>query len=181
MKRFKIGASLVLLIGLLGIGTWYYYEMQNEMLATQNELRNAKEQVNAKIMTSLHLHDSTMLQLISEPFSWALRRELLSDNMSMVHQYLTQFVKHQEIRMIAVLDVDQKIISCTNKKNEGRFFPDVFPEENLTSDKFSIKLMDDQQHVFHPIMGFDQQIGTLFLIYQLDTTPFSESGDTQSS
>ena len=167
-RRLGAFVWLVTMGAILGVGLWYYFKTQNELLATANEVRQLKSAVSAKFESSLHRHDSTMLELVSEPFSWAIRNELLEGNISTVHQYLAQFVKHKEIEMIAVIDDKGEIIASTNKKMEAMPFISVFPEEEFEVEHFHVRLKGDRQYVYHPIMGFDRKLGTLFIIYFAD-------------
>ncbi len=168
MKRFLSIALIITIGAALAVGGWYFSKLNNDLLAAKSESRACQNSIDARVKTRLHVLDSISLHLISEPFTWAIRTELLEDNISTIHQYLSQFVKHDEIKLIAVLDADGKILSATDKKVEGRLFREAFGEELIDLNQFRILTKGEQRFIFHPIMGFDHRLGTLFIIYHLD-------------
>ncbi|NND07131.1 MAG: hypothetical protein HKN87_12195 [Saprospiraceae bacterium] len=168
-KRIKKTARITfwfVVIGLLsGTTGWYYWQMKQELMTKSAQIRQLELEIEQEKNESSVRADSFMFELIMEPFGWTIRDELLSDNLEKVHQYLTQYVKHPSIELLAVIDDEGTILSSTDKKIEKRKFDDVFPKYTLHETKLVINKSVGQIHVSQPLMGFDTPLGSIYMIF----------------
>jgi predicted regulator of Ras-like GTPase activity (Roadblock/LC7/MglB family) len=107
-----------------------------------------------------------LLRLSGIPLSWAVRREMISENYDQINEYLARFVKEPNIKLIVVVKADGIIVAATDKKLEGTTFSALFPKDLLQLDGISVtadKKGDIQ--ITAPIMGFNTRLGLMILIY----------------
>ena len=155
---------------LAGTGIWYYWQIKEELMSKSSEISRLEYQMEHEQTRSLARKDSFMFELIMEPFGWTIRNELLSDNLDQIHQYLSQYVKHTSIELIAVIDDQGTIISATDKKIEKRKFTNVFPGHELDKTELTIDRKENRLYIAQPLMGFDRPIGSIFLVFIPDGT-----------
>jgi hypothetical protein len=165
LKRFF---GTVVIIGVLSFGAWYYWQTQQELKDNDVAMRSLKYELRQDIEASHQTQYQDFLGLLMEPLGWAIRTELLSGNISTIHQYLAQFVKNPNIELIVLTDSDDSILSSSDKKIEGTNFAQVFPDISLKDNQTEVRAEENRFYVIHPVMGFDQRIGTIFLIYLSD-------------
>ena len=132
--KFRINKYLKLIFGTLAIlavfsaAGWYYFTTDRALKAKDTELRSMKNNTRDQLQTTLEIQDQKYLKLLMEPFGWAIRNELLKEDISTVHQYIAQFVKSSAVELVLVNNVDGKIISASDKKVEGKMFSEVYPD-----------------------------------------------------
>jgi len=167
-KTLKIVFGTIAILTLLSAGSWYYLKTTNALKSKDAQIRSIISNTREQVQNTLQVKDENYLELLMEPLGWAIRNELLKEDISTVHQYIAQFVKSSAVELVLVNDADGKIISASDKKIEGQQFSDVFPDINREVTETQITLKDNRYSVIQPVMGFDHQIGTIFLVYRTD-------------
>jgi hypothetical protein len=167
-KYFKLVSGTIAILAILAAGGWYYFTTDRALKAKDVELRSIKSSTRDKVQATLQIQDEKYLKLLMEPFGWAIRNELLKEDISTVHQYIAQFVKSSAVELVLVNNADGKIISASDKKIEGMLFSDVYPNIQWEVTETQITPEGNRYFVLQPIMGFDHQIGTVFMIYRTD-------------
>jgi hypothetical protein len=167
-KYTKRTMVTLLVLALLTAGGWYYLKTSSQLKAKDGEIQLLKATVSDRVEKTLQIHDIQYLELLMEPFGWAIRNELLKEDISTVHQYIAQFVKSSAVEMVLVNSADGKIISASDKKLEGNIFSEIYPNVPLAVTATKVTAEGNRYYVVHPVMGFDQQIGTIFMIYKAD-------------
>ncbi|MFD3002426.1 PDC sensor domain-containing protein [Pontibacter toksunensis] len=163
LKKPVVYIPLILLLALLGL--YLYKESQLNDVRKQAELEQAAvlERANKRISEN----NNYLLQVLTKPFSWALRTALLSGNTEQVDQYLFQFVQEEKFALVLVADENGNIISSTDQNFTGAAFADHFKPEYLKADS---TIVDDSNPermvVVSPIMGLNSKVGTLLAVYQ---------------
>ena len=168
IRRIKWFFGVVSISGLLAFSAWYYWQTQKELQAKDVALRSVKFDIKRDVENMRQKQHADFLKLLMEPLGWAIRTELLSGNIATIHQYLAQFVKNPTVELLAVVDADDKIISCTDKKIEGKNFSLTFADLQFETDAFQSTTKGEHHYVIQPVMGFDEKIGAIFLIYLSD-------------
>jgi hypothetical protein len=134
--------------------------------------RGADERMQAmqgewSAMTNQALVDQAheMLRLSAVPLSWAIRSEMMRDNLAQIDDYMQRFVKEPNINRIALV-VDDRIQVATDKKLEEQEAGQVFPMEALDVDSAAV-VDDGSGEIFLavPVVGFDERLGTLIVVY----------------
>jgi predicted regulator of Ras-like GTPase activity (Roadblock/LC7/MglB family) len=114
-----------------------------------------------------------LLRLSGIPFSWAVRREMISENYDQINEYLTRFIKEPNIKLIVVVKADGIIVAATDKKLEGTLFSTLFPKDLMQLDE--IRVATDKKgaiQIIAPIMGFNTRLGLMIMIYTPEEIDF---------
>ncbi len=120
----------------------------------------------------LHSHEEHLL-LLSKPFAWAIKAELLHGNLKQIRSYMNQMVQKTNIHHIALADKDGKIIVSTNKREEGRSFLIIGKRAYLSSTQTSLENVGNKKLVVSgPVMGPDGRLGTLMISYTIQPVRF---------
>jgi hypothetical protein len=92
-------AAAVLILLPLGFYAWRALtvrSMEHRMEAQKTEMVEAKRQ-------ALKLQARDMLRLAARPFAWAVRTEMLRNNLAQVDDYLRQFVREPGVRSLILV------------------------------------------------------------------------------
>lgn len=161
-----IGVALILL---LSIWIWKSIEINQARKTAETEKQNLTQQATSKIVETHKDH----LMLLAKPFVWAIRTELMEGNRNQVNLYLNDMVKEKNFQLIAVADNNGKIISSTNKKDEGKEFSSIGSASALGSNTTTTENQNDSILVMtSPVMGFNNRLGTLLIKYSIPPARF---------
>ncbi|MGA7181069.1 MAG: hypothetical protein WBX11_16005 [Thiobacillaceae bacterium] len=115
------------------------------------------------------------LLMFSVPMGWALRREMMAENLDQVNQYVTDLVKLKGFEEVVVAKTDGSIVVASDRKHVGAAFSSLFPERYLSADKISVEeTAPGKWLVMVPIMGLNARLGTVAIEYE--TPPSSTLG-----
>ena len=126
--------------------------LENEYVVQKNQLINSYE---IKI-DSLNIAN---IELTVKTFSWAVRSELMRENMEQVNQLMNAFVQEPTIQNVKLIDQeDARIVISTNKKEEGQEFEN---KELLNTDRITAFRETSLIRIVTPIMGLNKKLGLL--------------------
>ncbi|MEA2041510.1 MAG: hypothetical protein U9N85_03020 [Bacteroidota bacterium] len=108
----------------------------------------------------------SQLTVFSKSFVWALRSEILRDNLEQAKIYLNQLVKEEQFELIVFVDSDGKILLSTQKKIEDKPFTEFYDAAYLESDEIVINYKSSKYFVSAPVMGFSNKLGLIYFEYQ---------------
>ena len=151
--NLAISLSLVILIVLL----WAVIKMHNMQKTALVE----KQQITEEYEGKLDNLSISSLELTAEVFSWAIRGEMLRQNLDQVNQYFTTFIREPNISKIQLIEsATGTIILSTDKKDEG-----IVIEDNLIlqAEKTFHIPGNQQVKIISPVMGLSSRIGILVI------------------
>lgn len=161
-----VTAGLILLAGLW---IWKSIEIRNLKKQAQAEKQELKIQAGRLIQQSHEMH----LKLLAKPFVWAVRTEMLKNNISQVNLYTNEMVKEKNFQNISIINDKGMVILSTNKKEEGKEFSTTGNTVNLLADSTTVHNSNDSLLVLSsPIMGFNSRLGTLLISYSVQPQQF---------
>jgi L-lactate utilization protein LutC len=129
-------------------------------------VNSAKAQLTESANRVITEQNRSYLRLVAVPLVWAVRSEMIRDNYDQINQYLNQFVKEQNMKVIVIAKPDGIIEVSTNKKLEGTSVTGVFPSSVLQEEKTMVSSLEGGDiMVVSPIMGISEKLGTLILLY----------------
>jgi hypothetical protein len=164
---FLIPAIVAATLLILLLVVYFYKDAQVREVRQQaaQERESMIERTNERIAEN-HRH---FLDVLTMPFSWAIRTALMAGNVDQVDQYLFQFVQRRNFEVVLVADANGNIISSTNQRYIGNQFGEHFNAIFLAVESTTV---DDSEpnriRVASPVMGLNTRLGTLFYIYLLD-------------
>lgn len=102
------------------------------------------------------------LSITSEVFAWAIRSELIRQNIDQVNQFFLTYIQQDNVQKIRLVDIkNSKIILSTDKKEEGT----VYGGSDLSKDDTIINTRDSLVSVITPVMGLNSKLGMLVIDY----------------
>lgn len=99
--------------------------------------------------------------------SWAVRGELIRNNLDQVSQYLNELVKMKDTERVVLISDEGKLLVSTDKKLEEAEGKDIYPAEVLQQQK--ITLMSDvegKKILVVPVMGLNTRLATVVVSYK---------------
>ncbi len=99
--------------------------------------------------------------------SWAVRGELIRNNIDQIDQYLNEIVKMKDTERVVLIDDDGKLLVSTDKRLEESNGAELFPREILSLQKITVKSdIDGKKILVVPVMGLNKKIATVIVSYK---------------
>jgi hypothetical protein len=130
--------------------------------------QSAKEmqQLKAKVANQIRQSEALYLKSIAKPLIWAMRSEMLKNNISQMNIYANEMVKEKNFQKVMVANEKGIVILSTNKKEEGTAFISTAKVNYLLADTTVVENMNDSLLIMSsPVMGFNNRLGTLIATY----------------
>lgn len=173
MRRRTNRAIMILVIAALALlaGIWIWKSVQINHLRKEAALEKQElQQQSANRIVQTH---ATHLKVLAKPFVWAVRTEMLKNNISQVNLYANDMVKEKSFQKILIANDKGVVILSTNKKDEGKEFASVGKPAYLAADSTMVDNINDSLLVVSSaIMGFNNRIGTLLITYAVQRPAF---------
>lgn len=101
------------------------------------------------------------MELTAKTFSWAIRSELMRENLEQVDQFFLNFIREPEIKKLQLLNPENgAILLSTDKKDEGQFVAD----DSILKAEFQKTINDSVMFkIITPIMGLNNKIGIVVI------------------
>ncbi len=149
----KIPVFLIVIIGAIVL---YYNLRINSIESTHFEemsstIRNYNLQIDS-------IQISSLTQTV-KVFSWAIRSEMIRNNIEQVNQFFLAFIKEKGVERIDLINPESAlIILSTDMKQEGITISDsrILQAENTITVQDSVGL-----RIISPIMGLEKKIGII--------------------
>lgn len=168
-KYWYIMGALAVLVVIVFI--WKGIEVGN----LEKEREEERVVLNEYYQKAIIHQNEEMLRLVTIPFVWAVRKEMLRENYEQINEYFVQFIKEQDVKQILIAKPDGTIVVSTDKKLEGMSFASMYPPDLLEQETVFVKMnADGTIWVAAPVLGLNTKLGVLFMIYQpkpVDTAP----------
>ena len=100
--------------------------------------------------------------------SWAVRGELIRNNLDQIDQYLSEIVKMKDTERVVLIGDDGQLLVSTDKRLEEAKGTELFPKEILNLQKITVKSdVDGRKIMVVPVMGLNKKIATVVVSYKL--------------
>jgi hypothetical protein len=106
-----------------------------------------------------------LLRLTARPLAWAVRAEMLRDNLGQVDDYFREFVRERGVSSLILVGKDGKIALATNRKLETQAAETVISKSLLEASDVEVEESGSTLRMAVPIVGFDRRLGTLVIDY----------------
>jgi hypothetical protein len=157
-----------MLAGLLLIVIVYFWKD----IQGRNERKAILEKANIELKSKNH----EMMVLLCKPLVWAIRAELLRNNLEQVDIFTSDLVKEKNFKSITLVEPSGNIIISTNKKLEGQPASALFDTAILSTDSTVVISMENGELlVASPVMGYDKRLGTLVINYNPENFNIGDS------
>lgn len=133
-----------------------------------------KELENERVLITQQAREYADKQYIREEerfgqvLSWAVRGELIRNNLDQVDQYLSELVKMRDTERVVLISEDGQLLVSTDKRLEETKGTEIFPSEILNLQKITVKSdVDGKKILVVPVMGLNKKIATVVVSYNL--------------
>jgi hypothetical protein len=150
---------LVIILALVVVFTYSWFSIKVKNIKSKNE--EEKVRLITKFQHEKDSLNLKNLEFASRVFSWAIRSEMLRNNIENLNQLVTVFVQQSNADVVNIIDASNNIIISSDKKVEGTTFDDNILA-NLT--KTIVEQDVDKSIIYTPIMGFNSKLGVLVVI-----------------
>lgn len=100
--------------------------------------------------------------------SWAVRGELIRNNLDQIDQYLSEIVKMRDTERVVLINEDGQLLVSTDKRLEETKGTEIYPKEILNLQKITVKSdVDGKKLLVVPVMGLNKKIATVVVSYKL--------------
>lgn len=166
--------SYLLLILLIGTSTFLWLSKNNAL--DHQEVTFLEQQSADRLLAQQTLDSFNIDQLTvtMKALVWAVRSEMVRENMEQVDQYFRQFVKTKGVNDVTLLDGSGIIQLSTNKKVEGEAMEGELAVKVLAAN--DVAILDDMgsEHILiiAPVMSLNNRLGTLMVSYERPTIDY---------
>ncbi|MDH5480520.1 MAG: hypothetical protein OEX11_07155 [Nitrosomonas sp.] len=127
---------------------------REKVLITQQAREYADEQYNKEE------------ERFGQVLSWAIRGELIRNNLDTIDQYLSEIVKMRDTEKVVLIGEDGQLLVSTDKRLEDAEGVDIYPSEILDLRKITIKSdVDGKKILVVPVMGLNNRVATVIVSY----------------
>ena len=159
---------VALLVGLIVIAfTW------KAIAVSKVESDMAKKLENERLLITQQAREYADKQYMKEEerfgqvLSWAVRSELIRNNIDQIDQYLSEIVKMRDTERVVLINDEGHLVVSTDKKLEETNGSEIFPKEILNLQKISLKSdVDGKKILVVPVMGLNKKIATVVVSYK---------------
>ncbi|MEK8090399.1 hypothetical protein [Thermithiobacillus plumbiphilus] len=166
--HWRLWLALVVLV-LLALGAIYLWKVWSERQLNAH-YEATQQTVLQRSQQALTQQTIELLRFSTIPLTWAIRRELMADNLEQINAYFLELIREPYVRQITLIRPDGMILLSTNKKLEGQRIETAFPPELLDVTKPEVG-QDAQGNIriAQPVMGLNQKLGLLVVSYAGDS------------
>ena len=99
--------------------------------------------------------------------SWAVRGELIRNNVDQIDQYLSEIVKMKDTERVVLIGEDGQLLVSTDKRLEETKGVEIYPKEILNLQKITLRSdVEGKKILVVPVMGLNKKIATVVVSYK---------------
>ena len=133
----------------------------------------AKKLENERLLITQQAREYADKQYIKEEerfgqvLSWAVRGELIRNNIDQIDQYLSEIVKMKDTERVVLINDEGQLVVSTDKRLEEAKGTEIYPKEILSLQKITVKSdVDGKKILVVPVMGLNKKIATVVVSYK---------------
>lgn len=171
-----VAAVAIAVIGWLAVSKGMAVKQLEEAAAAEHaELTKQADARHAETMKQVVVQRTEAvkqsLSMFGLPLAWAVRREMMANNLDQVDQYVTDLVKQPGFERVVVAKADGVVAVASDRKQQGAAFGSLYPERYLTAEQISAEeTAPGKWLLVVPVMGLNARLGTLAIEYQASAT-----------
>ncbi len=107
------------------------------------------------------------LTMFGVPLAWAIRREIMADNLDQIDQYVTDLLRLEGFERVMVAKADGAIAVASDRKHLGAALGSLYDERHLTAEQITVEeAAPGKWLLIVPLMGLNARLGTMAVDYQ---------------
>jgi hypothetical protein len=167
--KLPLWVSLLLVVLLIVAFVWKQAavsQVEQQMQEQAQQLETAKAAIRAEAASALAQNSDAAHSLLGTSLSWAIRGELIRNNLDQIDQYFAELVKVERIKLAVLSDPAGKLLVSSDKKYQDGEFAQAFPAELLNEAGVAVRPgPDGTKLLVMPIMGLNARLGTAVISY----------------
>ena len=167
--RIRLYTYMVLILLILGMYLWKVFAVQG----LEKRMEDQRTEMIQNQQDALEAQVHAMLRMTAQPLAWAVRAEMMRDNLSQVDDYFRDFVKEEGVQSIFLIDRNNQVAVATNRKLEAQPADSVVSQTIRDTKKVVIEPSESGLRLGIPIMSFNEKIGLLVVDYAPQNSPTS--------
>lgn len=175
--KLPLWISLLLVVLLIVMFVWKQAavgQAEQRMQEQAQQLETEKAAIRAEAADMLAKNSEAAHQLLGTSLAWAIRGELIRNNLDQIDQYFNELVKNERIKLAVLSNQEGKILVASDKKYQDTEFGQAFPATLLETTEVTIQDTDGSVKLLvMPIMGLNNRLGTAVLSYTPEQLPAS--------
>lgn len=177
--KLPLWVSLLLALLLLVVIVWSRVSIGAAEARLGNERQEMARQFEADRAAMLaRLQDFTARQddesqrRFGTALAWAVRGELIRNNLDQVDQYFNEMVRMERVERVVLADQDGKMLLSSDKRYQGGDFSALYPAELLGVPQVTVRAgAEGRKWVVVPVMGLSARLGTVVMDYAPASAP----------
>ncbi len=155
---------------LVGIIIFVFAWKQIAVGKIESDMNKKLESERALVTQQAREHADKQYKKEEERFgqvlAWAVRSELIRNNIDQIGLYLNQIVKQIDADRIVLIDEDGELLVSTDKRLEDVKGNDLYSSAVINENKITIKSdVDGKKLLIAPISDFNKRIAVLVISY----------------
>lgn len=172
--RLPLWAGLLLLILLLAVFAWQRVALNRaearlagERTAMAQKFEADRASLVSQVRERTAAQSDASRRRFALALSWAVRGELIRNNLDQVDQYFAELVKQPGHNLVLLAAPDGKVLVSTDRKHLGADAAGVVPAEALGQAEIALRAEADGAKLLSiPVMGLNARVGTVLLRYK---------------
>ncbi len=172
--RLPLWAGLLLLILLLAVFAWQRVALNraearlaDERSAMTRKFEADRASLVSQVRERATAQADTSRRHFALALAWAVRGELIRNNLDQVDQYFAELVKLPGHSLVLFAAPDGKVLVSTDRKHLGANAVSLAPAEALNQAQIALHAEADGTKLLSiPVMGLNTRMGTVLLRYQ---------------
>lgn len=177
--RLPLWVSLLLALLLLIVFVWSRVSigtaearLANERQEMTRRLVSDRAALLARLQDFTARQDEESQRRFGTALAWAIRGELIRNNLDQVDQYFNEMVRMERVERVVLAGQDGKILLSSDRRYQRGDFAALYPAELLGVPQVSVMAgAEGKKRVVIPVMGLTARLGTVVMDYTPATAP----------
>lgn len=170
--RLPLWVSLLLAVLLIIVFAWQRVAVNRAEARLAAERQSMSQQfeadraaLDARLKEFALGQDQTALTRFGTALAWAVRGELIRNNLDQVDQYFAELVRMPRVQRVVLAGQDGKVLVATDRKFLGQPVTQLHPAEVLTTPQVVAQTTPQGSRLVIPVMGLNARLGTVVVEY----------------
>lgn len=139
-------------------------KLETDRTAMTAQADNDRQALLGQLRTRAGAASEASLSEFGTALAWAVRGEMIRNNLDQVDQFFTEIVKLPGTERALLADADGKVVVSTDRRHLGAEASTVVPPEALLLPQVTVRSeADGTLLLVVPIMGLNDRLGTVFV------------------
>ncbi|MFN3595101.1 MAG: hypothetical protein ACK4TK_10540 [Thiobacillaceae bacterium] len=170
--RLPLWASLLLAALLIVVFAWQRVAVNRaeaRLAAERQEMTQRFEAERTALTARLKEfalgQEQSALTRFGTALAWAVRGELIRNNLDQVDQYFAELVRMPRVHRVVLAGQDGKVLVATDRKFLGQPVTELHPAGVLTTLQVDVQATAQGSRLVIPVMGLNARLGTVVVEY----------------